>query len=422
LIRGSSRWDRSLIPELEALERAVSAGTTDAKTLQRYYRTSAAYYAGGFAALDAAHKSRLSRLIAQFETRPPDQSLAAYRRLIAANGGRVHVAYDVGSGEVLSILLNAAYRVPDERSGKKLHALLTRGDIADVLGLGGRDVLRLHGQEDLPAGRWVEFYRLRDGVEVGPDKVSVLLRRAANEFTVRSILSYLGPVGQASCSGADPSIFKRYDLSGDKSFSRLYSQRVLARPEGEYRCIFQWYGSWNDPGGDGKYPYYRAVDAITGKVYADGVLELEAHRDDDVHYARVPVTVPYRTNAQVSGSGFFAHPTMVPGGKICIYRQPPPDPGEYQLDAEQTRASVPGSTSSIPGVMASRSWISAPWSRRMAMYRVIIDIGSTLYPGSTSRTSLVSTCRTARTSSSRSVSPVSYPVRCPPLTRSGSSK
>ncbi len=348
-VRNYADWDHPSRAQVLNLKSGITDGMARPEILQRYWRAVSAYHDGGYAVFDRRAGQRIDDDVATWPVRPTAAALSAYKRIVRVNGGFVDVAFDRLSGEVVSLVLNNAYRVSVDGYESDLAQLLSSGLIADLIGYRpGLDRLELINKKDTPQGLRLFYRRSITERETGaqipvvPDHLTVSLNKrdlggSGDLYVVSTVDVSYGPVGRATCDKADRRLLDANDLSLEEHMSNVRARTILKRSGRSYHCVYEWVADFENPDNSGSYPYIRMVDAQSGEVLVNGALLIGDGSKSDDHHFEISLTVPYKrpaktlSNAASSYSHTFQEWVTLPLGTVRAYA--PPDGLQFESHA-----------------------------------------------------------------------------------------
>jgi len=335
-VKGQNKWDQSLSPTIEALKRRIDSGSRTPEILRAYWLALARYFHGGVGGFQRHIAQRVSRLIRQFSVHPDGGVIRAVRQLLLDNGEYADVSFDVSTGLVSEVTLNESYQL-GRAYENELMDLLTRGTVGVLVGLDPQDNLEAVAFEQTSSTVYIRYQRYRSDVPVLPDLLSVVLGRTATGYWVKSVSVDLGRVDDASCAGADWSLYRTHDLAVEPGMSDVEFQMALLRTDGiDYRCVFMWWGRYTEERTDVDHPYVRVVDAQDGEGYTDDIIVMSDGSDTTPHKVKVRQTIPYQSPTSAGGGGsddivpavhypdfrgatnVFNRPTSMAGGRVYL--------------------------------------------------------------------------------------------------------
>jgi hypothetical protein len=321
-LQGSEKFAVALRLEIQALERQLAQGNSDVPTLRRYWKLQAAFGKGGEAELARAIDTELAGSLREFQTSPDPASWSAYRNLRLENGEKVNVSYDLGSGEVVSILLNESYLVGSATSAS-LVAVLRSDPVAKLLSISEADELRVVKTNPVGQGEIVTVERLRDGIRVFGDQLAVLLMPHAGQSYLHSIVSSFGRITNvAACPAESSEPISALDATTLAVVTPTVRFRSLLRMNHAdgYRCVDSIHGVYDDGSGTGEFPFVRMSDVDSGAILVDGPISMDDGENSTAHRVYTNLTVPYK-RMNSSTSEYFTTPVHLPYTTINAYRE-----------------------------------------------------------------------------------------------------
>ncbi|MCP3958706.1 MAG: hypothetical protein GY719_12705 [bacterium] len=309
---------------IDAYEAAVDDNPTPA-TLRGYWKTIYAYNLNGYHHIPEDIARRLSRELSDFQVDPAREVVAAYRRLLERDSGNVAVSFSRSTGRPRTVYLNRAYQV--DGSPESVARLIGTPELGAVLGMTPEDQLQHLRTDDGPAGKQVIFIRQRDGVPVYPDMISVGLGTYRSTRTVRSglyvhsVFIDFGDLDGVSCAGASDAVPDRMAPPVGEAFTDVVASLRIQRIDDAYACVYKYRARTQDPDDPSlTVPYHKIVDARTGAVYRERILEDETGSAYDRHTLWTTLSVPYQT--PWPGGTFSDRPTTLPRAVIQGFHPP----------------------------------------------------------------------------------------------------